>query len=133
MVGEWNAVVTKYIEWSANFYYSTSLQRMASDQVNIYCKPWTLVMISSMETFYLWFNQERVKCPTTCDYGIHDEGVLNEANRLTICGTPCGQFRNANCMLIQLDSNNCNMVYGILYTQSKATKQMDENVDPRGT
>jgi hypothetical protein len=109
MVAEWEAVVTKFTELTQDLHYGTSPWRRASHRVTLYGKPWRIVMISTIETFYQRFNHEEADGLKFWSPGIFHQVILDEGHMLRTSGTPIGKFRKANGTLVKTDSRDYNM------------------------
>ena len=66
-------------------------------------------MISTIETFYQWSNQEEADSSEFWGPAIFHPVILGEAHRLRMSWTPISMFRKANGRLIKMDSHNYNM------------------------
>jgi len=109
IVAEWEAAVTKFTELTPHLHYGTSSCRKASHRATLHRKPWRLVMISTIETFYQWSNQEEADSSEFWGPAIFHPVILGEAHRLRMSWTPISMFRKANGRLIKMDSHNYNM------------------------
>jgi len=109
MVAEWEAAVTKFTELSPHLHYSTSSWRRASHGATLCGKPWRSVLISTIVTFYQRLNQEEADGSKCWGPGIFHRVITDEANWLRTSGTPLGKFRQANGMMVKMDSCDYNM------------------------
>jgi len=109
MVAEWEAAVTEFNELTPLLQYGLSSWRWASHRVNLCDKPQKIVVISTIETYYQWFNYVEANSSKFWGPGILHWVILDEAHRLRMSGTPIGKFRKANGMLVKMDSSDYKM------------------------
>jgi hypothetical protein len=109
MVAEWEAAVTKFTELTPHLHYGTSSWRRASHRATLHGKPWRIVVISTIETFYQRFNHEEANGSKFWGPGIFYPVMLDEGHRLRTSGTPIGKFRKVNGTLVKMDSRDYNM------------------------
>jgi len=109
MVAEWEAAVTKLTELTPHLHYGTSSWRRASHRATLHGKPWRIVVISSIETFYQPLNHEEADGSKFWVPGIYHQVSLYEGHRLRMSGTPIGKFMKANGTLVNMDSRHYNM------------------------
>jgi len=109
MVAEWEAGVTKFTELTPHLHYGTCSLRKTSHRATLHSKPWTIVVISTIETFYQRFNNEEADSSKFWDPGLFHQFILDEAHRLRMSGTPISRFGKANGKLVKMDSHDYNM------------------------
>jgi len=109
MVSEWEAAVTEFTKLTAHLHYGTSCWGRASHRATLHGKPWRIVVISLIDTFYWLLNQEEAGGLRICGPGIFHRVSLDEAHRSRTSMTPIGKFRKANGKLVKMDSHNYNM------------------------
>jgi len=109
MVAEWEAAVTKCAEWTPHLHYSTSSRRRSSHRATPHGKPWTIVVISTIGTFYQLCNRAEADSLKYWGPGIFHRNISDEAPRLRTSGTPICKFRKANGTLLNMDSHDYNM------------------------
>jgi len=109
MVVECEAAVTKFTELTPHLHYGTSLWWRASHRATLHGKPWTIVVISNIETFDHRFNHEEADCSKFWGHGVFHWGLMDEGNRLRTSGTPIGKCSKTNGTLVTMDSCDYNM------------------------
>jgi len=128
MVAEWEAAVTKFTELTPHLHYCTFSRRRASHRATLDGKPWRIVTILTIQTFYQQFNQEEANGSRFWHPGIFHWVIMDEAHRLKMSATPIGKYRQAIYTMVKMDSlPKVHYSYGVLYTQSGATIYMDVN------
>jgi len=110
MVVESEAAVTKFTELTPHLHYGTSLWRRASRRATLHGKPWTIGVISTIETFNQWFNREEADCSEFWGHGLFHWGFLDEGDRLRTSGTRFGKCSKNKGTLVKMDSCDYNML-----------------------
>jgi len=109
MVAEWEAAVTKFTELTPHLHYGTSSWRRACNRATLHGKPWRIVVMSTIDTFYQWFNHQEADGSKRWGPGICRCVVIGEDHRLRTNGTPISKFCKANGTLVTMDSHDYNI------------------------
>jgi len=109
MVVEWEAAVTKFTGLTPHLHYGTSSWRRASLRATLHGKQWSIVVISTIETFSQWFNQQEADGSKLWSPGIFHWVMMDEVHRLKTSGTPIGKCSKANGLMVKMDSHDYNM------------------------
>ena len=108
-MAEWEAAVTKFTELTPHLHYGTSSCWRASHRATVHGKPWRIVVISTIENFYQWLNQEEPDGSKFRGPGIFHQVILDETHMLRMSGTRIGKFRKANGTFLKMDSRDYTM------------------------
>jgi hypothetical protein len=106
MVAEWEAAVTKFTELTPHVHYGTCSCRRASHRAALHGKPWRIVVIANIETFYQRFHQEEADGSKFWGPGILHRVMMDEGHRLGTSGTAIRKFRRANGTMVKMDSRD---------------------------